>query len=1308
MTSRSTSPPSLPVRPRTHDLPLLNDEFDWECFERFCVELVRQTRGVVEHSVHRYGVQGDDQRGVDIVAKMLDGTTRVFQCRRVKDFGPAAAQAVIDECGYEADCHVICVGRRVTAPTRNVVSTRDDWDIWDAEDLTDRLRELPIAYGTRIISRFFGPHWSEAILGAGPVRTFVPADLYFKRSLAQDQLFNHAWPFAGREEELAQLLEFVRKETSAVALVHGPGTIGKSKLLYELTRRNDDDDGAPIYFLADGISVSPEAINDLHPGPCTIVVDDAHRRDDLDTVLSVIAQRHDPTKLLLSTRPQGVPEVSAVLSRLGFAAATPSLALERLPRPNVDELARGSLGADLAPAHAERLASITRDSPLVTLVGGRLLRTNQVDPALLERDDEFRHTVLGRFRDEMLGRIAPDVDQSLARQALEAIAAISPLSRNTHGQLAALAEHLSLETGELERLLDQLVGAGLLLHVGRRYRIIPDVLSDHLLANIVRGADGRATGMERTYLDEFASACLCNLLKNFAEVDWRCRAHADDSNSPLLQHLWDEIVAEFDASDTSARFAILVNLEGVGFFQPELVLRIGRIVAAMPDDESSAGRWSISPRRVRQRFGQLLRPAGYHLAHLPAVLDLLWELGRDDQRDTNPNPEHATRLLCDLAGFEEDKPLAYNTAAVDAAERWLSAPDVGRHHNSPLDVVDVLLVRNSFSSRSSGHQWQLRPYTINMDVVGPVRRRVLGLLRHAFEKADLRLALRAAKSVESALREPMPIFNQMFDEEDRARWEPSQLEILDVVDAVVATAPHPLVRERLIDALSWHVKRSSYAQVRRRSADIVNTLRTTDRSLLLRVLRDSWHLDELPDLDEDEDATSGIRRHEERLDEEVADVVDEFVAQHEFPRDGAIALSGHFEELSSVGEPLQPFRFMGLLRARHSAYASEIGRAILNEPRDFRGLRPFCHCFIGEFHDHAAADFQAAADAYLGANDPDQEIIRALAAAMNLQGWLRRDNPTEFDRKLVRRLSVNVDVEVKVHCIQALAALGQLAPKEAVDGLLTVTMDGHDVLARHWCQAFAGRHGISLDELSDEDCRWLLGQLMSINNLAEHWTRELFERIAARLPHDAAKFLIERACEDDAEAGYRALPSVGTRDHIGGFSDEALPEALTAIREASLRGGWRPHLWMPRLFAGVARGRLNLALPVLDEWVASGDREQIKAATHLASGFSTGFATRNVDFVSRCLESAAVHGRECSDAVAQSLQSTELTGMRSGTAGQPFPEDVHLRESCEQLLETLEVGSRAHDFYMGLRARAVGNLEEHEAREVEFLDDQGQ
>ena len=126
--------------------------------------------------------------------------------------------------------------------------------------------------------------------------------------------------------------------------------------------------------------------------------------------------------------PQGIDYLKSKLTRGGFdvqeVVDLPDV--KELSRGEVTELGRQVLGAEFASL-AEQLAAATWDCPLVTVVGGQLLAKKAISPKLLERDEEFRHTVLTRFRDVLVGDVGDRIDPKLCRSLLDLIAAVQPI-----------------------------------------------------------------------------------------------------------------------------------------------------------------------------------------------------------------------------------------------------------------------------------------------------------------------------------------------------------------------------------------------------------------------------------------------------------------------------------------------------------------------------------------------------------------------------------------------------------------------------------------------------------------------------------------------------------------------------------------------------------------------------------------------------------------------------------------------------------------------------------------------------------------
>lgn len=98
-----------------------------------------------------------------------------------------------------------------------------------------------------------------------------------------------------------------------------------------------------------------------------------------------------PLQLALGIRPYARDGIHAALSRAGFDVS------ELLELPELREFTRGEtaslarevVGAEYAQL-VEVLAAYSGDSPLVIVLAGQLIRTEQLDPRLLSQRDEFR------------------------------------------------------------------------------------------------------------------------------------------------------------------------------------------------------------------------------------------------------------------------------------------------------------------------------------------------------------------------------------------------------------------------------------------------------------------------------------------------------------------------------------------------------------------------------------------------------------------------------------------------------------------------------------------------------------------------------------------------------------------------------------------------------------------------------------------------------------------------------------------------------------------------------------------------------
>ena len=174
--SRLWTPPSTkldpPVKTRAQELPF--DKLSWPDFERLCLRLVSREADV-EHC-QLYGTPGQEQEGIDLYARRtLQVKYDVYQCKRVKDFGPAKIKGAVQTFrvgGWadRTDRLTLCTEQSFEATQRadefekQRESLKDDKGVdlvsWDSRQLSFKLKTLP-----ELIDDFFGREWVREFCG---------------------------------------------------------------------------------------------------------------------------------------------------------------------------------------------------------------------------------------------------------------------------------------------------------------------------------------------------------------------------------------------------------------------------------------------------------------------------------------------------------------------------------------------------------------------------------------------------------------------------------------------------------------------------------------------------------------------------------------------------------------------------------------------------------------------------------------------------------------------------------------------------------------------------------------------------------------------------------------------------------------------------------------------------------------------------------------------------------------------------------------------------------------------------------------
>ena len=1090
-----------PVDPDPELLPLNDPNLPWERFEAFCEDFISRLPGVKE--THRYGGQGSFQKGVDIIAYLDNGEKWAFQCKQKQKFAEADALKAIQQTSYRADRFILTLSRQASSGVRNACESHLDWDVWDVVDISRKVRKLKMYSAGKLVEAHFGPSWRKAFLGLHGLKSFVTPTEFFHPFSNVSALFNHAWELVGRTDHLRQAHEFVKSQQQEVAILIGRGGIGKSKILHSFTETFDKEHrDLALWFAAEGVHLTLDGADDLPFEPCVVVVDDAHRRDDLPALLALSQQRPHVTKLFLSCRPEGIGYLKSQITKGGFDSrefvVLPDA--KELSREEVTELGRQALGPEFASL-AEQLAAATWDCPLVTVVGGQLLAKRAIAPELLERDEEFRDTVLVRFRDILVGKVGDRIDPALCRSLLDLIAAVQPIRLDNEQTLDVEAEFLSRDRPTLLLSLDVLEEAGVLLRRGNTLRIVPDVLADHILHTANVTSQGQPTGYADIVFAKFASLCPSEVLRNLSELDWRLRRSGAQA-SDLLSRIWQSIEQEFQDASNQGRCMILGILEKVAVTQPKRTLELVEYAIRNPatKQESLEGAqiYEYTHSDVLRQLPTLLRQISYNLDFLPRCCDLLWELGRDNDRNLNSNTDHAVRVLAGLGRYAVDKPFIVTRGVLDTIEKLLEDPGSHDHIHSPLDIIDPMLAKSGFSARAEGYNIVYRPFTLKDENIKSIRQRSISLVGRCLFLTNISVSLRALESLERALREPLAVLNMEISDEDREQWRPEQLEILTMVADFARRSTEPVILICIGDAILWHRNFSPSDAVRDKADTVMSSIPVSFELRLTKGLMSPFRIDDWQPNEDNRD--DGKRLSQEKREQMQRALIVELLSHSEHAGKAYEILTDRIQTINAAGVRSNPHVILDILGNSDPELVADLCDIIVDNPNG--PLAPYLQSLLTNVRIWSAERARGIGQRALRGGSPI--LCHVVASSYKSRRWA--DNATAEDIEVIRELLDHEDLDVRGAAIGSLAALAEAHPRVAIDLTKGVEVGDNVHLAKNMCQLFSNGWGVPFQELTSDDLKALLHKLEDVQEVEDHYLNT---------------FLV-KASEQDARAGCKS------------------------------------------------------------------------------------------------------------------------------------------------------------------------------------------
>jgi len=221
----------------------------------------------------------------------------------------------------------------------------------------------------------------------------------------------------------------------------------------------------------------------------------------------------------------------------------------------------------------------------------------------------------------------------------------------------------------------------------------------------------------------------------------------------------------------------------------------------------------LSKKYVIEALPAVLQRIAFNPEYTEEVCKILWELGRDDRRELSQFPNHAIRVLADLAAYAPGKPVLYSAKVLKAAERWLKDPDLASYENSPLDVVAPLLAKQAEFQKLEGHTISFGFVGINLPVVASLRKEALAYVEKCLMHEHARVASRALRTVRDIVNHPASLGMRVVTPQEMEAWKPEQLEGARLLKEFITQTKNPVLLVMAKHEFYWHAENGQPAEV---------------------------------------------------------------------------------------------------------------------------------------------------------------------------------------------------------------------------------------------------------------------------------------------------------------------------------------------------------------------------------------------------------------------------------------------------------------------------------------------------------------
>jgi hypothetical protein len=236
---------------------------------------------------------------------------------------------------------------------------------------------------------------------------------------------------------------------------------------------------------------------------------------------------------------------------------------------------------------------------------------------------------------------------------------------------------------------------------------------------------------------------------------------------------------------------------------------------------------------------------------------------------------------------------------------------------------------------------------------------------------------------------------------------------------------------------------------------------------------------------------------------------------------------------------------------------------------------------------------------------------------------------------------------------------------------------------------------------------------MEVHELKGHWTETLLAEASRSFPDKTLDFFIKRVEKAVAGTNWKYRPiNHGPYVHVPlRFKESPTYGALLAkVVGWMAKGSYEKEQKVlfdyrcRELFEAVFGSFDEEVVQFIERWSDTADEVAFKLIANLLQEAPHTFVFKHAHLVVDLITKAQRIGPDALKALKSGLFGSAISGVRSGTPGEPFPRDLEVKAECEKILQGLSKFSPAYEVYEALLKDAEKNIA-YALREREEFED---